>query len=117
MINYNHEERKAEKAGIVDSLVVAKMKKGLDLSQNDTKKILHILRQGNIKVEDNVLDIMKEIGSTLDNEYEDVEIEFETSETIEDKETKKKRKVFTTRVLNATIAKDSKQHVEQIIDA
>ena len=37
-------------------------------------------------MEDNVLDIMKEIGLTLDNEYEDVEIEFETSETIEDKD-------------------------------
>ena len=35
---------KVEKAGIVDGLFVAKMKKGLDLSQNDTKKILHILR-------------------------------------------------------------------------
>ena len=45
-------------------------------------------------MEDNVLDIMKEIGSTLDNEYEDVEIEFETSETIEDKETKRKEKLL-----------------------
>ena len=49
----------------VDAEVAAKLKKSLDLSQRDTKKMLNILRKGNVKVESNVNEILEEIGKEL----------------------------------------------------
>ena len=37
--------------------MAAKLKKGLDLSGNDMKKALHIIRKGNLKVEKNVAEV------------------------------------------------------------
>ena len=63
--------------GIVDGLLVAKLKKGLDLSDRDTSKALKILREGNVKVEQNVMDIIHEIGSSSDEEYQNEKIMME----------------------------------------
>ena len=60
--------------GIVDGLLVAKLKKGLDLSDRDTSKALNILRGGNVKVEKNVMDIISEIGSSLDKECQNEKV-------------------------------------------
>ena len=40
---------KVVKEGVVDAEVVAKVKKGLDLSKRSTKKFLKIMRQGKVK--------------------------------------------------------------------
>ena len=65
--------------GIVDGLLVAKMKKGLDLSNQDISKVLKILRSGNVKVEPNVMNILEEVGSSLDEEYENIKMELEVN--------------------------------------
>ena len=53
---------------LADAEIAAKVKKGLDLSKRDTKKFLNILRQGNVQVEENVMEILEEIGKTLEDE-------------------------------------------------
>ena len=58
----------------MDGLLVAKLKKGLDLSDRDTSKALKILRGGNVKVEKNVMDIISEIGSSLDKECQNEKV-------------------------------------------
>ena len=50
--------------GIVNAEVAAKLKKGIDLSGKDMKKALHIFRNGNLKVEKNVIQILEEVGRT-----------------------------------------------------
>ena len=62
---------------IVDGLLVAKMKKRLDLSNRDISNVLKILRRGNVKVEPNVMNILEEVGSSLDEEYENMKMELE----------------------------------------
>ena len=85
---------KQEKSEEVDAEVAAKLKKGLDLSERETVKMLSILRAGNVKVEKNVMGILKEIGSTLEEEYEDVKMEFEVNKKDDDdEESGKKRRL------------------------
>ena len=43
----------------------------------DLKKALHILRKGKVKVDKNVIDILEEVGSTLEDEYEGTKMNFE----------------------------------------
>ena len=43
----------------MDAELAAKVKKSLDLSKRDTKKMLKILRKGNVKVEKHVMDIIR----------------------------------------------------------
>ena len=74
-------KRKVENSGTVDAEVADKIKKSLDLSKRDTNEMLKMLRKGNVKVEDNLTKILDEIGSTLENEYENVKMFFETFET------------------------------------
>ena len=64
---------------MVDADMAAKIKKGLDLGKNETSKLLHILRKGKVKVEKNIMDVLEEVGSTLEDEYENIEMEFEES--------------------------------------
>ena len=64
--------------------MAANLKKQLDLSGKDVKKALNILRKGNVKVEKNVTLILEEVGRTLEDEYEDIKLEFEAY--IEDEE-------------------------------
>ena len=45
--------------------------------------MLKILRKGNVKVEKHVMDILDEIGGTLEDDYEDVKMEFEVNENTE----------------------------------
>ena len=83
---------------IVDGLLVAKLKKGLDLSNPEISKVLKILRRGNVKVEPNVMNILKEVGSSLDEEYENIKMELEVNGESDDEKseeldnTKKKKK-------------------------
>ena len=86
--------------GIVDGLLVAKLKKGLDLSNRETSKVLNILRRGNVKVEPNVMNILKEVGSSLNKEYENIKMELKVNGECDDEKNdefdntkKKKRKV------------------------
>ena len=111
--------------GQVDAEVAAKLKKGLDLSGKDLKKALHILRKGNVKVEKNVIDILEEVGSTLEAEYEDTKMEFEVYVDDDDdeddskekrKKSKKKREIEKKEV-NVTIAKNSLRLAELVIEA
>ena len=63
-------KRKQEDKGEINAEVTAKLKKRLDLSERDTIKMLNILRKNNVKVEKNVMGVLKEIGSCLVEEYE-----------------------------------------------
>ena len=74
-------KRKVENSGTVDAEVAAKIRKSVGLSKRHTNEMLKILRKGNVKVEDNVTKILDEIRSTLENEYENVKMLFEKSET------------------------------------
>ena len=65
-------QKKTDDGGIVDAEVAAKLKKGLDLSGKDMKKALHILRKGNLKVEKNVIEILEEVGRTLQDACKDI---------------------------------------------
>ena len=87
------EKRKLEKTGEVDAEVAAKIKKGLDLSDRETEKMLRILRAGNVKVEKHVLGILKEMGSSLDEEYEDVKMDFQVHKKDDDDEEEKPTKM------------------------
>ena len=70
---------KNDNYGMVDADMNAKVKKGLDLGKNETSKLLHILRKSKVKVEKNIMDVLEEVGSTLEDEYENIEMEFEES--------------------------------------
>ena len=115
-------KRKVGKDGIVDTEVAAKMKKSLDLSNRETIKILKILRQGNVKVEKNVMGILNEIGRTLEDEYEDLKMEFDVMEKVLDEDhkvsakKKSKRKWVRTEV-DVTIAKDAKRLIQKVVEA
>jgi hypothetical protein len=111
-----------KESGIVDAEVAAKLKKGLDLSGKDMKKALHILRKGNLKVEKNVVEVLEEVGRTLEDAYEDIKMEFEVH--VEDEEEdqnkgkkKKKKKELEKKEVDVTIVKNSLQLVEQIMEA
>ena len=120
-------KRKLESSGIVDAEIVAKLKKGLDLSSKDTKKALKILRQGNIKVEKCVMDVLDEIGSSLEDEYEDVKMEMEVTKNDEfdeeeppkksAKKKEKKKKEIVKEEVDVTIVKDAVQFVEKVMQA
>ena len=83
-------QKKEECVGHVDAEVAAKLKKELDLSGKDLKKALHILRKGKVKVKKNVIDILEEVGSTLEDEYEDTKMKFEVYVEEDDEEKGKK---------------------------
>ena len=110
---------------IVDGLLVAKMKKGLDLSNRDISKVLKILRSGNVKVEPNVMNILEEVGSSLDEEYENIKMELEVNresddeKNEEDDNTKKKKKKSCSMIkeMNVAIAKNSRRLVEKVSEA
>ena len=85
-------KRKVEKERVVDAEVAAKVKKTLDLSKRQTIELLKILRKGNIKVEENVMGILEEISGTLEEEYEDIRMEFDVKEKDEDEDDKRKEK-------------------------
>ena len=119
-------KQKVEEPGTVDALLTAKLKKGLNLSDNNTSKMLTILRKGNVKVEKCVMHVLKEIGSTLEEEYEDVKMTMEVTEKLEDGKdqnqkgkTGKKgnKRAVVKKVLNVTIAKDAKALFEKVIEA
>ena len=83
-----------------------------------TKKMLRILREGNVKVEANVTKILDEIGRELEDEYENVQMVFEKTE-IEMKEhagKKKKIKKVVQTEMNVTVAKNAKELVEKIAE-
>ena len=61
---------KNDNYGMVDADVAAKIKKGLDLGKNETSTLLPILRKSKVKVEKNIMDVLEEVGSTLEDEYE-----------------------------------------------
>ena len=109
-------------SGIVDAEVVAKLKNQLDLGKKETSKMLHILRQGQIKIEQNVMDILEEIGSTLEDEYENVKLEFEESKTEKEEndinKNKGRNKSHIMRVeFDVTIVKEAKLFIEKVIEA
>ena len=88
-------KRKQEDKCEINAEVTAKLKKRLDLSERDTIKMLIILRKNKVKVEKNVMRKLKEIGSCLEEEYENVIMEFEATmeEEVEMEDgTKKKSK-------------------------
>ena len=116
---------KEEKVGEVDAVVVAQLKKQLDLSLKDTKKVLKILRKGNIKVEQKVMAVMEEIGSTLESHYEDVKMNFEVKvedddeedKQLRNKKTKKKKTEYDMKDIDVTIVKDARALVEEVMVA
>ena len=89
--------------------------------------MLRILRAGNVKVEKHVLGILKEIGSSLEEEYEDVKMEFEVhkkgDDDEEEKPTKKKgkkeskKKEIEKSEVDVTVARDTRALVEKVIAA
>jgi membrane-associated HD superfamily phosphohydrolase len=83
-------QNKGEDAGIVDALTVAKLKKRLDLSDREMGTCLKILKEGKVKVEKNVMEVLKEIGRSLEEEYDDVKMNFEKSIADDDDEATKK---------------------------
>jgi hypothetical protein len=113
-------KRKSKDSGIVDAEVAAKLKKSLDLSKRDTKKMLNILRKGNIKVESNVNEILEEIGRELEEEYEDVKMVFEKTEKEESEQKskkKKKKKVIVKTETSVTVARDAAGLVKKVAEA
>ena len=114
-LNVSMGKQKGNKSGIVDAELAAKVKKSLDLSKRDTKKMLKILRKGNVKVEKHVMDILDEIGGTLEDDYEDVKMEFEVNENTEG--AKLKTNSIVKKEVDVTIFKDSKRFVEKVIEA
>ena len=107
-------------SGIVDAEVAAKLKKGLDLSGKNTKKALHILQKGNLKVEKNVAEILEEVGRTLEEAYEDIKMDFEVHVEDEDEDQnkeKKKKKELEKKEVDVTFVKNSLQLVEQVMEA
>ena len=113
-------KRKSKDSGIVDAEVAAKLKKSLDLSQRDTKKMLNILRKGNVKVESNVNEILEEIGKELEEEYEDVKMVFEKTETEKSEEKSKKtkkKKVIVKAETSVTVARDAAGLVKKVAEA
>ena len=106
-------QKKLKDNGLVDDVTTAKIKKRLDLSKRVTKEILNILQKGNVKVEKNVMKIVEEIGSNLEDEYEDVKMEMEYTQQV-----KNKNKVAVrTKEFDVTIVKDVKRLVKKIIKA
>ena len=85
-------QKKGEDGGIVDALTVAKLKKRMDLSDREVGTCLKILKEGKVKVEKNVIEVLKEIGRSLEEEYEDVKMNFEKSISDDDDEATKKTK-------------------------
>ena len=113
-------KRKSKDSGTVDAEVAAKLKKSLDLSQRDTKKMLNILRKGNVKVESNVNEILEEIGKELEEEYEDVKMVFEKTETEKSEEKSKKtkkKKVIVKAEISVTVARDAAGLVKKVAEA
>ena len=106
-------QKKLKDNGLVDAVTTAKIKKRLDLSKRDTKEILNILRKGNVKVEKNVMKIVEEIGSNLEDEYEDVKMEMEYTQKVKNKS----KVVVRTKEFNVPIVKDVKRLVKKIIEA
>ena len=106
----------------MDAEVAARLKKEVDLSGKDLKKALHILQKGKVKVEKNVIDIVEEVGSTLEDEYEDTKMNFEVHVEEDDEEKgkknkKKKKKEIEKKEVNVTIAKNSLRLAELVIAA
>ena len=102
-------QKKLKDNGLVDAVTTAKIKKCLDLSKRDTKEILNILRKGNVKVEKNVMKIVEEIGSNLEDEYEDVKMEMEYTQKVKNKN----KVVVRTKEFDVTIVKDVKRLVKK----
>ena len=65
-------------------LFSAKVKKCLDLGHREMKTLLNILREGNVKVERNLMGVLEEIGRTLEDEYQDVKMNLEKSAIAEE---------------------------------
>ena len=115
-------KRKDLNQGVVDADIAAKIKKGLDLGKNETSKLLHILRKGKVKVESNLMDILEEVGLTLEDEYESVKMKFEESVKVESEDDKKKsnkksKKHIVKSEVDVTIVKDIKGFVDKVIEA
>ena len=77
-------KKKEKTNGEVDVVVVAQLKKQQELSSKDTEKALRILWKGSIKVEKNVMNVIHEIGSTLEDHYDDVKMNFEVNKEKEE---------------------------------
>ena len=74
-----------------------------------------------VKVEKNVMGVLKEIGNCLDEEYKKVIMEFEaTKEEVEMEDgmkKKSKKKIITKKNVNVTIVKNSKEFAKKAIEA
>ena len=86
------------------------------------KTLLNILREGNVKVERNLMGVLEEIGRTLEDEYEDVKMNFEKSVTAEEdiekiEKGEGKKKVVVKEDVDVTIVKDVKTFVQRVIEA
>ena len=102
--------------GVVDALTAAKIKKRLDLSDREMRTMLSTLKEGNIKVERNVMEILKEIGSSLEQEYENVKMNFERCVTEGNKERITKKRKIVREDVNVTIVKDCKAFIHKVIE-
>ena len=100
----------------MDALTAAKIKKRLDLSDREMRTMLSTLKEGNIKVERNVMEILKEIGSSLEQEYENVKMNFERCVTEGNKERKTKKRKIVREDVNVTIVKDCKAFIHKVIE-
>ena len=71
---------------------------------------MKILRRGNVKVEPNVMNILKEVGSSLDEEYENIKMELEVNGESDDEKTeeldntKKKKKKSGSKIKDMNVA-------------
>ena len=78
-----------------------------------------------MKVEPNVMNILEEVGSSLDEEYENIKIELEVNRESDDEKneehdnTKKKKKKSCSMIkeMNVAIAKNSRRLVEKVSEA
>jgi hypothetical protein len=119
-------KRKEEAVAVVDAVIAAKLKKRLDLSNNDTRKALSILRKGKVKVEPKVMDVIEEVGAELEDEYETIKMMFEVNVDDEEdeagakkkkKKKKQKKKEVELKEVDVAIVKDSLRLVEKVIEA
>ena len=78
-----------------------------------------------MKVEPNVISILEEVGSSLDEEYENIKMELEVngesddekSEELDNTKKKKKKSYSKIKEMNVAIAKNSRRLVEKVSEA
>ena len=96
-------------------MVVAQLKKQLEVGLKETEKALRILQKGYIKLEKNIKNVIDEIGSTLEDHYDNQKMNFEVNvekEEAADEQPsktmgkKKKKKDIEIKATDVTIVKE-----------